>query len=145
VCAPKRSVGTAFESARHRPARPSAARRHERGAGGYREEYVERDLEGVDRRGRRIRKLGFTAEELSRMTLSDVMPGIGMDDLRALVTPLIARTQQEIVFEVPLRTAAGTEFPAEFCVQYFADEMPPILVAMVHDISDRMRLKPATS
>jgi two-component system CheB/CheR fusion protein len=91
------------------------------------------------------RKLGFTAEELSRMTLSDVMPGIGMDDLRALVTPLIARTQQEIVFEVPLRTAAGTEFPAEFCVQYFADEMPPILVAMVHDISDRMRLKPATS
>jgi two-component system CheB/CheR fusion protein len=60
--------------------------------------------------------------------------------MRALVAPLLAGERQEVVFETVLRAASGREYPAEICLQYLADEAPPILLAMVHDISERQRL-----
>ena len=82
-------------------------------------------------------KLGFSAHQLSQMTLLDVIEGISATDLRALVAPLMSSTQPELVLETRMRSGNGGSFPAELCLQYFADETPPILVAMVHDTSER--------
>jgi two-component system CheB/CheR fusion protein len=82
------------------------------------------------------KKLGYGAAQLKRMTLLDVMPGLAPEGAKALVAPLLAGAEKEIVFERIIR-GKDREYPAEVCMQYLADEEPPILVAVVHDTSER--------
>jgi two-component system CheB/CheR fusion protein len=89
------------------------------------------------------RKLGFSAQQFTQMTLPDIMPAVAADNLRALIAGLLSGEDSEIVFETRIRAADGREYPAELCMQYFADEAPPILVAMVHDTSERKQLAAA--
>jgi two-component system CheB/CheR fusion protein len=173
-----------------------------------REEYVDRDLEGVDRRGRRIivrvritglleetgashglvlmfqditeerraheyngylgrivglalnevyfldppslsftlanegaqKRLGYPLSQLVKLRLGDVLPDVDEEALRAFLTPLLQKEKAEIVFETTLRTASGETYPAQFCMQYFADEAPPVLLAIVQDTSERQKL-----
>jgi two-component system, chemotaxis family, CheB/CheR fusion protein len=88
-------------------------------------------------------KLGYTEQQLGQMTLTDVLPGNTPEDVHALLMPLMAGAQPEIVFETTLRSANGGDYPAELCMQYFADEQPPILVATVHTTSERKQLEAA--
>ncbi len=71
------------------------------------------------------------------------MRGVSQDALRVLLAPIFAGEKPEIVFETVMQGRDGREYPAEICMQHFAREHPPILVAMVHDISDRRRLDAA--
>ncbi|HEX8303144.1 CheR family methyltransferase [Sphingomonas sp.] len=89
------------------------------------------------------KKLGYSAGQLTQMTFPDVVPGIAADDVRELIDPLLRGEVKEIVFETMIAAADGREYPAEICMQYFADEVPPILVAVVHDTSDRQQLSNA--
>ncbi|RHW17534.1 PAS domain S-box protein [Sphingomonas gilva] len=86
-------------------------------------------------------KLGYSEHQLTQMMLPDVMPGNDADDMKRLLAPLISGAKTEIVFETVLRSADGREYPAELCMQYIAEEHPPILVTIVHQISDRKQLK----
>jgi two-component system CheB/CheR fusion protein len=86
------------------------------------------------------KKLGFTAAQLTQMALTDIMPDMASEQLRGLLVPLIRSDKPEIVFETSLRRSDGEHHPVEICMQYFADELPPVLVAIVHDISDRQTL-----
>lgn len=63
--------------------------------------------------------------------------------LRALLAPVMAGERQEVVFETVMRGRDGREYPAEICMQHFAREQPPELLAIVHDISERRRLDAA--
>ncbi len=90
------------------------------------------------------RKLGYSAQQLAQMTLPDVLPGITAEDVRALMVPLLAGTQPEIVFETTLRAHDERTYPVQMCMQHFAEENPPILVAIVQDTSLRQTLAPAT-
>ncbi|MBD8678346.1 CheR family methyltransferase [Sphingomonas sp. CFBP 13720] len=87
------------------------------------------------------KKLGYTAQQLELLTLPDVLSGVSIDDVRAMLAPVLDRTKSEIVFETVIQTADRKEYPAEVCMQLFADEHPPILVAIVHDTTERQRLK----
>jgi two-component system CheB/CheR fusion protein len=87
-------------------------------------------------------KLGYDRAQLALMTLNDVLPGVPPKDIRTLLAPLISGATPEIVFETVIRGAGDREYPAEICMQYFADEHPPILVAIVHETSDRQQLQP---
>jgi two-component system CheB/CheR fusion protein len=86
------------------------------------------------------KKLECSANQVTQLTLPDVMPRHDLKALNKLFAPLLARKKDEIVFETVIRSVEGKEYPAELCVQYFGDELPPILVAMVHDTSDRQIL-----
>jgi len=88
------------------------------------------------------RKLGYSEQQLELMAFPDVLPGVSTDEVRAMLAPLMSRAKPEIVFETTIRSADGREYPAEVCMQYFADEHPPILLAIVHDTSDRQQLSP---
>jgi two-component system CheB/CheR fusion protein len=90
------------------------------------------------------KKLGYAAGQLMQMALPDVMPGIKAEDLRTLLAPLLSGAESEIVFETSIQ-GAEHEYPAEICMQYLADEAPPILVAVVHDTSDRQQLSPGVA
>ncbi|MBV9523787.1 MAG: hypothetical protein JO010_13395 [Alphaproteobacteria bacterium] len=82
----------------------------------------------------------MSSSQLTQLTLPDVMPQRDLKTLKKLVAPLLARKKDEIVFETVIRSVGGNEYPAELCVQYLSDELPPILVVMVHDTSDRLAL-----
>ena len=88
-------------------------------------------------------KLGYSIAQLRQMRITELMRGVSQDALHALLAPVLAGERAEVVFETVLRSRNGREYPAEICMQHFAGEHPPILVAMVHDISDRRRLEAA--
>jgi two-component system, chemotaxis family, CheB/CheR fusion protein len=85
-------------------------------------------------------KLECTSQQLNQMTLADVMPDVGMSRLRTLFQPLLRNEKREVVFEATIRSAKGRSYPAEICMQYFADEVPHVMVAIVHDTSERQQL-----
>ncbi len=87
------------------------------------------------------KKLGYTAQQLELLALPDVLSGVSTNDVRAMLAPVLDRTKSEIVFETVIQTADRQEYPAEVCMQLFAEEHPPILVALVHDTSERQRLE----
>jgi two-component system CheB/CheR fusion protein len=85
-------------------------------------------------------KLQCNTQQLARMTLADVMPGVDIAALKELFRPLIAGEKPELVFETTIRSIGGQTYPAELCVQYLGDEAPPILVAIVHDTGERVQI-----
>ena len=85
-------------------------------------------------------KLECNSQQLMQMTLADVIPGQTVASLKALAQPLVNGEKPEIVFETTIRSVEGREYPAELCMQYFGDEAPQILVAIVHDTSERKQL-----
>jgi two-component system CheB/CheR fusion protein len=84
-------------------------------------------------------KLGHTGETLLQMSFSDVIASPA-SDMRRLIAPLFSGDKDEVVFETTITPASGEPYPAEICMQFFADEDPPILVAIVHETSERQRL-----
>jgi two-component system CheB/CheR fusion protein len=87
------------------------------------------------------RKLGRGAAQLKQMALPDVTPLMSAEASKALLAPLLTGVEQEIVFETTIR-GEEREYPAELCMQYLRDEEPPILVAVVHDTSERQSTQP---
>lgn len=87
-------------------------------------------------------KLGYSLAQLRQTTITDLMPGVRPDLVRAMVTPLLTGEKREVVFETVLRAASGREYPAEICLQHFAEERPPFLLAIVHDTTERQKLLP---
>jgi two-component system CheB/CheR fusion protein len=85
-------------------------------------------------------KLGYAQAELAQMTLAEVLPGVTPEQLRKTLAPVLSGAEREIVFEARIRAAGDREYPVEICMQYFSGEVPPILVALVHDITDRKQL-----
>ena len=69
-----------------------------------------------------------------------VMPLVPEEDLRAFLAPLLDGGKQEIVFETVLGTSLDASYPAEICMQYLKHENPPVLIAIVHDTTERSRL-----
>ena len=72
--------------------------------------------------------------------LADVIPETTMAGLRRLFQPLIKGEKPEVVFETMIRSVEGRTYPAEVCMQYFGDEVPHVMVAIVHDTSERKQL-----
>jgi two-component system, chemotaxis family, CheB/CheR fusion protein len=85
-------------------------------------------------------KLECTPQQLTQMTLADVLLGVELDTLKGLLQPLYKGEKAEVVFETVIRSISGRTYPAEVCMQYFGDEVPTVLVAIVHDTSDRKQL-----
>jgi two-component system, chemotaxis family, CheB/CheR fusion protein len=85
-------------------------------------------------------KLGMNMDRIRETTLMDFMPLVPEEDLRAFMTPLMDGKKQELVFETVLGIKADASYPAEVCMQYLKHEEPPIIVAIVHDTTDRSRL-----
>jgi two-component system CheB/CheR fusion protein len=77
------------------------------------------------------------------MSLADLVPDAAREELVALVKPLLKGEREEVVFEAHMRAADGRTHPVEICMQHFAAEEPPILVAIVHDTSERQCLHAA--
>jgi len=86
------------------------------------------------------KKLGYSADEFARMALPDVVARTDAERVRTMLQPLLSGDERQFIFETTLRTADGRDYPAKICVQHFAEEKPPILVAIVNETSESRQL-----
>ncbi|QCN98960.1 PAS domain S-box protein (plasmid) [Azospirillum argentinense] len=85
-------------------------------------------------------KLGYKLEHLKQLAVHDLMPEVPAERFRALVAPLLSGDKQEVVFETVMQGSQRGPHPVEVCLQHFGGEQPPILVAIVHDTTERQHL-----
>ncbi|HCI14375.1 MAG: hypothetical protein A2063_00260 [Gallionellales bacterium GWA2_60_142] len=82
--------------------------------------------------------LGYSDDELQRLTPLDLMPSFTRRELWELLVPLVGGAQQTLLFETIHRRKDGTTYPLEARLQLIASE-PAVFVAVVQDITERRR------
>ena len=76
------------------------------------------------------RNLGYSAEDLARMSLLDLAVGLDREALEALLEPLRAGEQESVVWQAQHRCADGSDYAVRFKIQYSRDEQPPVFLAI---------------
>jgi len=83
--------------------------------------------------------LGYTLEELAELTPVDIKP-MDHEAFDAVIAPLRFRERDEIRFETTHLRKNGTLYPVEVRLQWAHDESPPVLIAVIQDLSERRRV-----
>jgi hypothetical protein len=83
------------------------------------------------------RNLGYSLEELQRLTPLDLKPGFTRDRFEALLTPLRKRAQEQLIFQTEHRRKDGSLYPVEVRLQLSCNETPPVFMAIIQDIGAR--------
>lgn len=83
--------------------------------------------------------LGYTTEELRKLTPVDLKPEHTPESFATLVAPLRTGAQHLIQFSTVHRRKDGSIYPVEVHLQMFSDESPPVFVAVIIDITERRR------
>lgn len=84
--------------------------------------------------------LGYSMEELRCMTPVDIQPQFTTGSFTRLIEPLRKGQQPELMITTVHRRKDQTMYPVEIHLQYM-DEHPPVYVAVVRDIDDRLRME----
>ncbi|NPV26080.1 MAG: PAS domain S-box protein [Firmicutes bacterium] len=85
--------------------------------------------------------LGYTMEELSRMTPLDLKPELNLQSFRELLAPLVSGEQKKIVFNTVHRRKDGSLYPAEIHLQLVEHWEEKVYVALVIDLTERRTLE----
>ncbi|WP_207483302.1 CheR family methyltransferase [Arenibaculum pallidiluteum] len=88
-------------------------------------------------------RLGYTLSQLRQMPITALIPGVQEEELRSFIEPVLSGRKEDMVFETRMQTRDGRQRPVEMCLQYLEGEQPPILVAIVHDTTERKVLTEA--
>jgi len=80
---------------------------------------------------------GYAADELLAMTPLDVLPELDRDSLAAIVEPLRTGDVERVQFETVNRRRDGSTYPVEVRMQLLGTESPPLIAAVVLDITAR--------
>jgi PAS domain S-box-containing protein len=87
-----------------------------------------------------VRQSGYTRQELLERTPFDLDPNVTEASFRDMLAPLVAGTAASHTFTTRYRRKDGADVPVEVIVQYLSDGgLPPRFVAVVRDISERVR------
>lgn len=89
------------------------------------------------------RNLGYTDAELRRMTPVDIKPRFDREAFEAALAPLRDGREQLVQFETCHRRKNGSEYPVWVRLQFFANESPPVFLALLEDISERRETEQA--
>ncbi|MBZ0092689.1 MAG: diguanylate cyclase, partial [Sulfuricellaceae bacterium] len=81
--------------------------------------------------------LGYTEEELVRMSLFDIEPELAHESFLDLAEPLLAGYETIVEFETLYRRKDGSSYPAEIRLQLSSVEDPPVFVALARDMTER--------
>ena len=80
--------------------------------------------------------LGYSEDELRRLTPPDLEPSFTRKSYEELVAPLRSGERQSLLFETFHRRKDGTTYPVEARLQLMEAE-PPVFMAIIQDITDR--------
>ena len=81
--------------------------------------------------------IGYTEDELSRLTVLDIMPGLTEEAFHRRVRPLRTGELPIRVFEAVHRRKDGSEYPVEIHLQLAESGAGPIFLAITNDITER--------
>ncbi len=84
--------------------------------------------------------LGYSMEELRGMTPVDIQPQFTASTFARLIEPLKSGERPELMITTVHRRKDKTMYPVEIHLQYMV-EHPPVYVAVVRDIDDRLRME----
>jgi PAS domain S-box-containing protein len=89
-----------------------------------------------------VDQVGYTKDELLRMTPLDIKPEYSLDSFRAMIAPLRDGSQAVHTFETIHRHKDGRDIPVEVMLQYVEPEGEAgRFVAIVRDITERKRVQ----
>jgi PAS domain S-box-containing protein len=80
--------------------------------------------------------LGYTMEELSHLTAVDLKPEFSLQSFGMTIEPLLAGTQEKLVFSTVHQRKNGTRYPVEVHLQLMTIGAP-VFVAIILDITER--------
>ena len=81
--------------------------------------------------------LGYTMDELKKLTPVDLKPEFTHEEFEALIQPLRRGEEQKLVFETEHKRKDGSRYPVEVSLQLLGEETRPSFVAIAMDISER--------
>ncbi len=85
-----------------------------------------------------LRNLGFSLEELSKLTPLDLAPELAPEVVAELLAALRSGTRQQVTIETISSRRDGTTYPVEVRVHHLPNATPPALVAVIQDITERV-------
>jgi diguanylate cyclase (GGDEF)-like protein/PAS domain S-box-containing protein len=83
--------------------------------------------------------LGYGIKELVNMTPYDIKPDYDEGQFREVIRPLLNGEQESLQFNTIHQRKDGTTYPVEVNLQLYHDETPKVFVAIILDISDRIK------
>lgn len=83
------------------------------------------------------RNIGYTMDELVRMTPMDIKPDLNTDDFIKLIAPLLVDNTGKIQFETNHKRKDGSTYPVEVHVQLSVMGVKKTFVAIILDITER--------
>ncbi len=90
---------------------------------------------------RAISNLGYSKEQLLKMTSLDIKPEITEFAFKELLQPLLIHEKTEIKFETVHQRMDGSRYPVEIQLQLVDDQEPPVFLAIETDITNRIQQK----
>ena len=80
--------------------------------------------------------LGYSEQQYLQMTPMDIVPGYGLEEMKALTAPWLQGTHQLFTFETTHKHAHGHEIPVELSLQFVHQSTDtPRFVVIVRDIT----------
>ncbi|MCR4345776.1 MAG: EAL domain-containing protein [Sulfuricaulis sp.] len=83
--------------------------------------------------------MGYSAEELAHMTPLDIKPDFTREKFDSLIAPLWRDDTGRVVFETVHQCKDGSLYPVEVQLHLSRAESPPVFVAIIQDITERMQ------
>lgn len=83
--------------------------------------------------------LGYSAQELKRMTALDLKPEISREEFIALIEPLRTGEVDQVHFETIHQRKDGSRYPVDVMLQYSPEEEPPVYVAIILDMTEKKK------
>ena len=84
-----------------------------------------------------LKNLGFSLEQMRKMTPLDVKPAFTPESFHRLIQPLFDHRGPQLTFETVNRRADGSMYPVEVHLQLFEFEEDQVFLSVVQDITDR--------
>ncbi len=97
------------------------------------------NLKMLQTNSRASRNTGYEKEELLEMSPLALFPDIGPKEFDHLVKPLWERRYENIIIEGQHQRKDGSIYPVEILIHLSWDEAPPVFLAMVQDITERIK------
>lgn len=90
---------------------------------------------------RAAKNLGFEQDEMRMLYFNKIFQDISRDELNEKLQDLISKKRVQVSFECQNKRKDGSFYPVEVHVQFFDTENPPLIYAIVEDISDKKAME----
>lgn len=84
-----------------------------------------------------LRNIGYTLEEITKMTPVDIKPEYRNIAFKETLRPLLTGEAKNITVETLHTRKNGSTYPVQIKLQLYKDSNPPVFVAIAEDISQR--------